>query len=121
RQGPTSAVAQLAQAVRRAERPVFVAGRGARGAGPAVDAAADASGALLAESAVAKGLFADHPWSLGVSGGFASPGAADLIAHADLIVGWGCALNMWTMRHGRLISPGATVAQVDDTPEALGA
>jgi thiamine pyrophosphate-dependent acetolactate synthase large subunit-like protein len=70
---------------------------------------------------VAKGLFAGHPWSLGVSGGFASPGAADLIKDADLIVGWGCTLNMWTMRHGTLIAPGATVVQVDDTPEALGA
>jgi thiamine pyrophosphate-dependent acetolactate synthase large subunit-like protein len=112
---------RLADAVRRAERPVFVAGRGARGAGPAVSDAAAWSGALLAESAVAKGLFAGHAWSLGVSGGFASPGAADLIAHADLIVGWGCALNMWTMRHGALIAPGATVVQVDDTAEALGA
>jgi thiamine pyrophosphate-dependent acetolactate synthase large subunit-like protein len=116
-----SDVDQLAEAVRRAERPVFVAGRGARGAGPAVAAAAEAAGALLAESAVAKGLYAGHPWSLGVSGGFASPGAAGLIGSADLIVGWGCALNMWTMRHGTLIAPGATVVQVDDTPEALGA
>jgi len=112
---------RLAEAVRRAERPVFVAGRGARGAGPAVARAAEAAGALLAESAVAKGLFAGHPWSLGVSGGFASPGAAELIRGADLIVGWGCALNMWTMRHGTLIAPGATVAQVDDTADALGA
>jgi len=117
----TSAVERLAAAVRRAERPVFVAGRGARGSGPAVAEVAERSGALLAESAVAKGLFAGHPWSLGVSGGFASPGAADLIQGADLIVGWGCALNMWTMRHGTLIAPGATVVQVDDTPEALGA
>ncbi|MBO0847655.1 MAG: thiamine pyrophosphate-binding protein [Nocardioides sp.] len=114
-------VDRLAEAVRRAERPVFVAGRGARGAGSAVSDVAETSGALLAESAVAKGLFADHPWSLGVSGGFASPGAAELIANADLIVGWGCALNMWTMRHGTLIAPGSTVVQVDDTPEALGA
>jgi thiamine pyrophosphate-dependent acetolactate synthase large subunit-like protein len=112
---------RLAEAVRRAERPVFVAGRGARGSGPAVAEAAGLSGALLAESAVAKALFTGHPWSLGVSGGFASPGAAELISRADLIVGWGCALNMWTMRHGALIAPGATVVQVDDTPEALGA
>ncbi len=114
---------RLADAVRRAERPVFIAGRGARGpgAGDAVAEAAELAGALLAESAVAKGLFAGHPWSLGVSGGFASPGAAGLIADSDLIVGWGCALNMWTMRHGKLIAPGATVVQVDDTPEALGA
>ena len=60
-------------------------------------------------------------WSLGVSGGFASPLAAELIRDADLIVGWGCALNMWTMRHGKLIAPGATVVQVDDTADALGA
>jgi thiamine pyrophosphate-dependent acetolactate synthase large subunit-like protein len=112
---------RLAEAVRRAERPVFVAGRGARGAGPEVAALAGTAGALLAESAVAKGLFARHPWSLGVSGGFASPGAADLIRGADLIVGWGCTLNMWTMRHGTLIAPGAIVVQVDDTAEALGA
>ena len=122
RRTPTSAdLDRLAEAVRRAERPVFVAGRGARGAGPALAAAAELSGALLAESAVAKGLYAGHPWSLGVSGGFASPGAAELIGNADLIVGWGCTLNMWTMRHGTLIAPGATVVQVDDTPEALGA
>src|SRR5262249_31002755 len=88
----------LAEAVRSAERPVFVAGRGSRGAGPAVSDAAEVAGALLAESAVAKGLFAGHPWSLGVSGGFASPGAADLISSADLIVGWGCAPHMWDSR-----------------------
>jgi len=116
-------IERLVAAVRRAARPVFVAGRGARGpgAGEAIAAAAERSGALLAESAVAKGLYAGHPWSVGVSGGFASPGAADLISHADLIVGWGCALNMWTMRHGTLIASDATVIQVDDTPEALGA
>ncbi len=116
-------LARLVDALRRAERPVFVAGRGTRGhrAGEAVAAAADAAGALLAESAVAKGLFTGNPWSLGVSGGFASPGAAELISHADLIVGWGCALNMWTMRHGTLIAPDAAVVQVDDTADALGA
>lgn len=116
-------VNRLVDAVRRAERPVFVAGRGARSewARDAVADAAEHAGALLAESAVAKGLFAGSPWSLGVSGGFASPGAAELIRGADLIVGWGCALNMWTMRHGTLIAPDATVVQVDDTPEALGA
>ena len=113
---------RLARALRSARRPVFVAGRGARSATArdALTALADACGALLATSAVAKGLFAGHPWSLDVSGGFSSPLAAELIGEADLVVGWGCALNMWTMRHGRLVGPGAVVAQVDDTPEALG-
>ncbi|HEX5510713.1 MAG TPA: thiamine pyrophosphate-dependent enzyme, partial [Actinomycetales bacterium] len=84
-------------------------------------ALADRTGALLATSAVAKGLFEGQQWSLDVSGGFSSPLAAELIQGADLIIGWGCALNMWTMRHGRLISSDATVVQVDDTADALGA
>ena len=70
---------------------------------------------------MAKGLFHDSPWSLDVSGGFSSPLAAELIGASDLIIGWGCALNMWTMRHGALISPGTTVIQVDDTAAVLGA
>jgi thiamine pyrophosphate-dependent acetolactate synthase large subunit-like protein len=115
-------VERLADAVRAADRPVFVAGRGARRFGTELREVAARAGALLAESAVAKDLFRQgEPWALGVSGGFASPPAAELIADADLIVGWGCALNMWTMRHGRLIADGATVVQVDDTPDALGA
>ena len=102
---------------------MFIAGRGARiaGARPNLEALADACGALLATSAAAKGLFRGNPWDLDVSGGFASPLAAELIHGADLVVGWGCALNMWTLRHGRLIGPGAVVAQVDSDPAQLGA
>ena len=113
----------LAAALARARRPVFVAGRGARiaQAGPDLERLAAACGALLATSAAAKGLFRGSPWDLDVSGGFATPLAAGLIGAADLIVGWGCALNMWTMRHGSLIGPEATVVQVDDDPAAIGA
>ncbi|GAA2478674.1 thiamine pyrophosphate-binding protein [Streptomyces longisporus] len=116
-------VAELVRALEGARRPVFVAGRGARttGSRDALRALADRYGALLATSAVARGLFHESPFSLDVSGGFASPLAVELIQGADLIVGWGCALNMWTMRHGSLIGPDATVVQVDDDPEALGA
>jgi len=116
-----ASVAALAGLIAEADRPVFVAGRGARAAGRPLRALAEASGALLATSAVAHGLFHDEPWSLGISGGFASPLAAELITAADLIVGWGCALNMWTMRHGTLIGSGAKVAQVDVEQSALGA
>ena len=102
--------------------PVFLAGRGARsGPGRPLAALAERCGALLATSAVAKGLFAGNPWSLDVSGGFASPLAAELIGAADVVVGWGCALNMWTTRHGRLIGSGRTVVQVDLDPDAIGA
>lgn len=122
--GPSDVdLAELVDALAAARRPVFVAGRGARSpdAAAAVAALASVCRALLATSAVAKGLFHDDPWSLDVSGGFSSPVTADLISHADLIVGWGCSLNMWTMRHGRLIAQDATVVQVDDTVAALGA
>jgi acetolactate synthase-1/2/3 large subunit len=113
----------LAGALALAKRPVFVAGRGARvaRAGPDLERLADACGALLATSAAARGLFRGSPWDLDVSGGFASPLAAELISEADLIVGWGCSLNMWTMRHGTLIGPETTVVQVDDDPAAIGA
>ena len=115
-------LAALVEVLRRAERPVFVAGRGARGAGcrETLENLAHRCGALVATSAVARGLFNGNPWSLDVSGGFASPTAADLVRGADLVLGWGCALNMWTMRHGRLIAPGATVVQVDLDRDALG-
>lgn len=117
-----AAVGSLADALARAKRPVFIAGRGARVAGARADLErlADRCGALLATSAAAKGLFRGSPWDLDVSGGFASPLAAELIREADLVVGWGCSLNMWTLRHGNLIGPEATVAQVDDDPSALG-
>jgi thiamine pyrophosphate-dependent acetolactate synthase large subunit-like protein len=116
-------VAELARVLTGAQRPVFVAGRGARvaDARAGLERLADACGALLATSAAAKGLFRGNPWDLDVSGGFATPLAAELIGAADLIVGWGCSLNMWTMRHGRLIGPGATVVQVDNEVSAIGA
>ncbi|MGI8578075.1 MAG: thiamine pyrophosphate-binding protein [Nocardioidaceae bacterium] len=118
-----TSVKRLADAIGRAQRPVFVAGRGARAAGcrPELEGLAEAAGALLATSAVAKGLFHGNPWSLDVSGGFSSPLTAELIRGADLIVGWGCALNMWTMRQGALIGSATTVAQVDLDESALGA
>jgi acetolactate synthase-1/2/3 large subunit len=118
-----TALNRLAAAIRRAERPVFIAGRGARisGARADLERLADRCGALLATSAAAKGLFRGSAWDLDISGGFASPLAAELIAGADLVIGWGCSLNMWTLRHGALIGPGATVIQVDSERAALGA
>jgi acetolactate synthase-1/2/3 large subunit len=114
---------RLAVALAESRRPVFIAGRGARiaAARSELESLADACGALLSTSAAAKGLFRGNPWDLDVSGGFAAPLAAELIRGADLIVGWGCSMNMWTMRHGHLVAPGTTVAQVDVDPDAIGA
>ncbi|WP_120522089.1 thiamine pyrophosphate-binding protein [Arthrobacter celericrescens] len=117
----SASVEKLAALISKARRPVFVAGRGGRGARENILALARHAGALVATSAVASGLFNGDTHNLGISGGFSSPLTAELITDADLIVGWGCTLNMWTMRHGRLISPGTTVVQVDVEDASLGA
>jgi acetolactate synthase-1/2/3 large subunit len=120
---PRPEVGPLVEVLRSARRPVFIAGRGALrdpNAGPAIAALADRCGALLAVSAVAKGLFEGDPWNLGISGGFATPLAVELIGAADLVVAFGSTLNMWTTRHGRILPAGGTVAQVDLDPAAIG-
>jgi acetolactate synthase I/II/III large subunit len=121
REPDSEAVAALADALAAARRPVFLAGRGARKAGKEITHLSERTGALLATSAVSRGLFRDTAFSLDVSGAFATPAAAGLIRNADLLVGWGCALNMWTLRHGTLVGDDTTVVQVDLDPDALGA
>jgi thiamine pyrophosphate-dependent acetolactate synthase large subunit-like protein len=115
------AVAAVADAVQKARRPVIVAGRGAvlAHAGPALEALAADVGALLATSAMGHGLFRGNPFALGISGGFASPLAAELIGSADLILAFGARLTRWTTANGALIVPEATVVQVDLDDEAL--
>ncbi|GIF44453.1 thiamine pyrophosphate-binding protein [Actinoplanes xinjiangensis] len=114
------AVTALAHLLKNAGRPVFIAGRGALCARAEVEALAAAAGALLATSAAAKGLFAGDDWNLDVSGGFATPPAAELIRDADVVVAWGASLDGWTTRHGALIGPDAAVVQVDLEPSAFG-
>lgn len=118
-----TAVAEVADLVARSQRPLILAGRGAvvAQAREPLERLGEAMGALLATSAVANGFFVASPWSLGIVGGFASPVAADLMAEADLVLGFGVALNMWTTRHGRLINPEAVVVHVDHEVEAIGA
>ncbi|MFZ0214911.1 MAG: thiamine pyrophosphate-binding protein [Candidatus Dormiibacterota bacterium] len=107
----------------QAERPLIIAGRGAvlAGAGPGLERLAERFGAVLATSAVANGLFAQNPWAIGISGGFASPLAAELISASDVVLSVGASLNMWTTSHGRLIDPQARLIQVDDEADAIGA
>ena len=117
------AVAEAAALLAGAQRPLIIGGRGAvlAGAGAALEALGARIGALLATSAVAKGLFAGRPYDLGISGGFATPLAAELLAQADVVLAFGATLNHWTTRHGALVAPGATVIQVDLEAGAIGA
>jgi thiamine pyrophosphate-dependent acetolactate synthase large subunit-like protein len=102
----------LAEALAVAARPLILAGRGALGAGPALAAVAEASGALLATTAAAHGLFAGHPRSLGIAGGFAAPPARRLLDEADLVLVFGASLNRWTTVDGALFSS-ARIVRVD--------
>jgi acetolactate synthase I/II/III large subunit len=120
---PAEGVEALARLLASAQRPLLLAGRGAvlSGARTELEHLAAQTGALLATSAVAYGLFAGNPWYLGISGGFASPVAAEMIAESDVVVAFGASLNMWTTRRGNLIGPSTKVAQVDVDAAALGA
>ena len=111
---------RLAELLLHAERPVFIGGRGARASGAILRELAAATGALLATSVAARGLFAGDDWDLDVSGGFSTPETAALLADADLLVAWGAGLNVWTSRHGQIFGEGATVVQIDTDAAALG-
>jgi thiamine pyrophosphate-dependent acetolactate synthase large subunit-like protein len=116
------AVARLADALLQAKRPLILGGRGAviSDAEPALVALADRVGALLATSVCGHGLFSGNPWSVGISGGFSSPVADELIAESDFILAFGASLTQWTTKKGKLIAPGAVVAQVDVEAPRLG-
>jgi thiamine pyrophosphate-dependent acetolactate synthase large subunit-like protein len=116
------AVSRLSDALARARRVLILGGRGAvlSDAEQALLALADRTGALLATTVCGHGLFADSPWSLGICGGFASPIADELIAESDLIAGFGASFTQWTTKRGKLIAPGATVAQIDVEQANLG-
>jgi len=115
-------VEELASRLRSARRPVFIAGRGAwrSGAGETLEQLADRAGAMLATTAVAKGLFRGHPRDLGVSGGFSTRHTVEVLESADLIVGFGASLTHWTTRHDTILTGGTVLAQVDTDRSALG-
>jgi thiamine pyrophosphate-dependent acetolactate synthase large subunit-like protein len=121
---PAEAAVRAAAAIlAAAERPAILAGRGAAlaGAGPALRRLGELTGAVLATSACANGLFAGDPYAVGIAGAFSSPVAARLLGEADAVIAFGASLNQWTTRHGTLIGPGARVVQIDRDGHAIGA
>ncbi|WP_244301339.1 thiamine pyrophosphate-binding protein [Leucobacter insecticola] len=103
-------------ALREAERPVILAGRGAHlsGASAELGELADVLGAVTATTALARGIFPKAQYDLGLTGGFGHLEAMSVIAEADVAVVVGAALNQFTMRFGDLFGPGTTVIRIDD-------
>jgi acetolactate synthase-1/2/3 large subunit len=115
-----AAIREIGAELARAERPVLLAGRGAwlSDAGRALGELAESVGALTATSALARGVFPDDRYDLGVAGGFGAEGAMRLLREADVAVVFGASLNQFTMRFGELFAPGTRVAQIDVTSAA---
>ncbi|QCR18212.1 thiamine pyrophosphate-binding protein [Agrococcus sp. SGAir0287] len=118
-----SEVDAVAHLLAGAERPVILAGRGAwlAGAGAAIDAVADAVGALTTASALGRGLVARDEHDLGVAGGFGAEAAMALVHEADVALVVGASLNQFTMRFGELFGEDAHVVQVDVSTSATNA
>jgi thiamine pyrophosphate-dependent acetolactate synthase large subunit-like protein len=114
-------IAAAADIVAAAHRPVILAGRGAveADAGAALAALGDKIGALLASSVRGAGLFAGHPFDLGIAGGFTAPAAAGLLRRSDCVLAFGASLNPFTLRNG-LAQADARIIHCDADPGAPG-
>ena len=119
---PPVSIAAVADLLSEARRTAIIAGRGAvlAGAGDELERLGALIGAVLATSAPANGLFAGRPYSLGISGGFASPLAAEILPQADVVIVAGASVNHWTTKHGALIAKDARVVQIDTEARAIG-
>ncbi|WP_318247407.1 thiamine pyrophosphate-binding protein [Rothia kristinae] len=119
-----AAVERFADALRGAERPLILAGRGARGAEADLRVVAGLLGADLATTAPAQGTFTPAAGEttgyrdLGICGGFAAAGSAERIRAADVVLVVGAGLNQFTMSFGRSFGPEAQVLQIDLAPAA---
>ena len=113
-------VAKAVERLRAAKRPIVLAGRGAMRsqAKAAAVALADAAGAILATTLPVRGLFDDHAYSLGVTGGYGSSLSREMFASADLVIAVGASMSYYTADGGHLY-PDAFVIQIDDAPRGL--
>jgi thiamine pyrophosphate-dependent acetolactate synthase large subunit-like protein len=81
--------------------------RDRRGAQAEVEELAERTGALLATTLPARGIFDHNPFSIGIAGI-----AREIGAQADLVVVIGASLNYYTVDGGHMF-PKAEVAQIE--------
>jgi thiamine pyrophosphate-dependent acetolactate synthase large subunit-like protein len=111
---------EVASHLARAERPVILGGRGVlfSSSENLVRELAGKAGALLTTTLPCRGMFDDDEYAVGVSGGFASPVATELLRDADLVLAIGSSLSQHTADSGHLF-PKAFVIQIDERPVGL--
>jgi acetolactate synthase-1/2/3 large subunit len=107
----------------KAERPVIVAGGGARwsGAGPELAQLAEALGIPVATSLNGKDCIpATHPLSIGVVGSYSRESANRVVAAADLVCFIGTSAGGMTTHVWAVPKIGTPAVQIDIEPETLG-
>ena len=111
-------VALAASLLAQSQRPIILAGLGAtsKAARSACCHLAELSGALLATTLPAKGLFHDQAYCLGVAGGYSSEQAKQIFRQADLVIAIGSRLASHTFDGGKL-TPNAKVIHIDIAPQ----
>lgn len=106
---------QAVQVLASAKRPLVLAGHGAwlAGAQDELSRIADQLGALTATTALARNIFSDQKYDLGLTGGFGQHEAMRVLTEADVVLVVGAGLNQFTMRFGELFAEGTTLVRVD--------
>ncbi len=111
-----SALAQAAELVLAASRPVVIVGHGARGAEAEVTELAERLHAPVLTTFKAKGLVPDnHPLGAGVLGRSGTPVASWLMNESDLLVVVGASFSNHTG-----IAAYKPIVQIDDNPSSIG-
>ena len=109
--------------LQKAERPVIVAGGGARasGAGPELVQLAEALGIPVATSLNGKDCIpGNHPLSVGVVGSYSRESANRVVAAADLVCFIGSSAGGMTTHVWAVPKIGIPAVQIDIDPETLG-
>ena len=103
------------------KRPLILAGRGALAseALAPLRRLAELTGAVLATTLPAAGLFHGDDFDIGICGTFSTPVASELIGQADCVLSFGASLNPYTTYDNSLF-PKARLIQVDVRADELG-
>ena len=113
---PLHVLTAAADLLADAERPLFVLGAGARDGVQGIVSLAEALGAPVVTTFMAKGLISDaHDLAGGVLGRSGTPIASWFMNESDLIVAWGASFSNHTG-----IATYKPIVQIDRDPMALG-
>jgi len=113
---PETEIDRAVALIHQAQRPVIVAGWGARDSAETVLAIAERIKAPIVITFRAKGIFTeDHSWVMGILGGVGSVQARTFVQESDLLITFGVGFSKLTM-----IPEDKPMVQVDIDPLKLG-